>query len=64
MHSKPPKFSSELKKKALETGASDATIIDAFKLIQDLGREIYPITRDSDPEDIPSGVLAGLVLVA
>ena len=70
-------FLSELRNKALETGASDATIIDAkfisiekkpshivFNLIQDVGWEIYPITRDSGPDDIPNGVLAGLVLVA
>ena len=64
MDKKLAKFLSELKQKALKAGASDATIIDVFKLIQDVGWEIYPITRDSDPESIPSGVLAGLVLVA
>ena len=57
-------FLSKLKKKAVKAGASDTTIIDVFKLIQDVGWEIYPITRDSDPDSIPTGVLAGLVLVA
>lgn len=42
----------------------EAVGINVFKLIQDVGWEIYPITRDSDPESIPSGALAGLVLVA
>jgi predicted metal-binding protein len=42
----------------------EAVGINVFKLIQDAGWEIYPITRGSDPESIPSGVLAGLVLVA
>ena len=49
---------------ALARSSMEAVGINVFKLIQDAGWEIYPITRDSDPESIPSGVLAGLVLVA
>ena len=42
----------------------EAVGMNVFKLIQDAGWEIYPITRHSDPSAVPSGVLAGLVLVA
>ena len=49
---------------ALARPSMEAVGINVFKLIQDAGWEIYPITRDSDPDDIISGVLAGLVLVA
>ncbi len=49
---------------ALARPSMEAVGINVFKLIQDVGWEIYPITRDSDPESVPSGVLAGLVLLA
>jgi predicted metal-binding protein len=42
----------------------EAVGMNVFKLIQKVGWEIYPITRDSDPDSMPKGVLAGLVLVA
>jgi predicted metal-binding protein len=42
----------------------EAVGMNVFKLIQDVGWEIQPITKNTDPAFIPSGVLAGLVLVA
>ena len=49
---------------ALARPSMEAVGINVFRLIKDVGWEIYRITRDSNPESIPSGVLAGLVLVA
>jgi len=48
---------------SLARPSMEAVGINVFKLIQDVGWEIYPITKKSDPESIPTGVLAGLVLV-
>jgi len=42
----------------------EALGINVFKLIKDVGWDIYPITRESEPESVQSGLLAGLVLVA
>ena len=47
----------------LARSSMEAIGINVFKLIQDAGWEIYQITKDSDPEKIPAGVLAGMVLV-
>ena len=47
----------------LARSSMEAVGINVFKLIQDAGWEIYPITRDSNPDIVPAGVLAGLVLV-
>lgn len=41
----------------------EAVGINVFKLIEYVGWKIYKITRDSNPETIPSGMLSGLVLV-
>jgi len=42
----------------------EAVGMNVFKLLQDVGWEVYPITKNSEPESVPSGLLAGLVLVA
>jgi predicted metal-binding protein len=42
----------------------EAVGINVFKLIQKVGWEIQPITKDTDPDSIPGGVLVGLVLVS
>jgi predicted metal-binding protein len=49
---------------ALARPSMEAVGINVFKLVQDVGWEIYPITKDSDTDRVPSGVLAGLVLVS
>ena len=49
---------------SLARPSMEAVGINVFKLIQDVGWEIYPITKNSDPETVPTGVLAGLVLVS
>ncbi len=41
----------------------EAVGINVFKLAKDVGWDIYPILRDSDPEAVAKGMLAGLVLV-
>jgi predicted metal-binding protein len=48
---------------SLARPSMEAVGINVFKLIQDVGWEIYPITKDSNPDTVPVGVLAGLVLV-
>jgi predicted metal-binding protein len=42
----------------------EALGINVFKLIEDVGWEIHPITSESDPASVPGGLLAGMVLVA
>jgi len=42
----------------------EAIGMNAFKLIREVGWEIHPIVKNSDPEAIPNGVLAGIILVA
>lgn len=70
-----PVFCSEYECQALIDGSScrypdlarpsmEALGINVFKLIKDVGWDIYPITRESEPESVQSGLLAGLVLVA
>ncbi|MBW2615325.1 MAG: DUF2284 domain-containing protein [Deltaproteobacteria bacterium] len=41
----------------------EALGINVFRLVKDVGWEIHAILRKSDPNDIPSAMLAGLVLV-
>jgi predicted metal-binding protein len=41
----------------------EAAGIQVFKLIREAGWEIASITRESDPQKIPKGLLAGLILV-
>lgn len=48
---------------SLARPSMEAVGINVFKLIQDVGWEIHPITKDTDPDSIPGGILAGLVLV-
>ena len=48
---------------SLARPSMEAIGINVFKLIQEVGWEIQPITKDTDTDSIPSGVLAGLVLV-
>jgi predicted metal-binding protein len=42
----------------------EAIGINVFKLIQAAGWEIQPITKHTDPDSVPEGILAGLVLVS
>jgi predicted metal-binding protein len=49
---------------SLARPSMEAVGINVFKLIQEVGWEIQPITKDTDPDSIPSGILAGLVLVS
>jgi len=41
----------------------EALGINVFRLVKDVGWEIHAILRKSDPNDIPSAMLAGLLLV-
>lgn len=41
----------------------EAVGIDVYKLVAQLGWEIYPIGSDAKAEDIPKGTLAGIVIV-
>ncbi len=41
----------------------EAVGIDAYRLSAHLGWEMYPIGSDCDPNDIPGGVLMGLILI-
>lgn len=49
---------------SLARPSMEALGINVFKLIEDVGWEIHPITSESDPTSVPGGLLAGLVLVA
>jgi predicted metal-binding protein len=49
---------------SLARPSMEAVGINVFKLIQKVGWEIQPITKDTDPDSIPGGVLVGLVLVS
>lgn len=49
---------------SLARPSMEALGINVFKLIEDVGWEIHPITSESDPASIPLGLLAGMVLVA
>jgi len=48
---------------SLARPSMEALGINVFRLVKDVGWEIHTILRDSDPKDIPSAMLAGLVLV-
>jgi len=41
----------------------EALGVNVFRMMEDIGWEIRPILRASRPEDIPSALLAGMVLV-
>ena len=49
---------------SLARTSMEALGINVFELIEHVGWEIHPMTRESDPASVPGGVLAGLVLVA
>ena len=49
---------------ALARPSMEALGINVFKLVREVGWEIHPILRESDPEAIQSAMLAGLVLVS
>jgi predicted metal-binding protein len=49
---------------SLARPSMEAIGINVIKLIQAVGWEIQPITKDTDPASIPGGILAGLVLVS
>ena len=48
---------------SLARPSMEALGINVFRLAKEVGWEIHPILRKSDPDDIPSAMLAGLVLV-
>jgi predicted metal-binding protein len=69
-----PVFCPDRPCRALEEGGSccyptlarpslEAVGIHVFNLIREAGWEIEPITRESDPQTKPMGLLAGLILV-
>jgi len=41
----------------------EAVGIDVYRLVTAQGWEIYPIGSDTEPQDIPKGTLAGIVIV-
>jgi predicted metal-binding protein len=41
----------------------EALGINVFRLVKNVGWKIYPILRDSNPEEVPSAMLTGLLLV-
>jgi hypothetical protein len=41
----------------------EAVGIDVYRMICSAGWNIYPIGSDAKPDDIPCGVLAGIVIV-
>ena len=41
----------------------EAVGIDVFKMVSSAGWRIYPIGSDAKPDEIPCGVLAGIVIV-
>jgi predicted metal-binding protein len=48
---------------SLARPSMEALGINVFRLVRDVGWEIHAILRKSDPDDIPSAMLAGLLLV-
>jgi predicted metal-binding protein len=48
---------------SLARPSMEALGINVFRLVKNVGWEIHTILRKSDPDDIPSAMLAGLVLV-
>ena len=49
---------------SLARPSMEALGINVFKLSRDVGWEIYTILKDSDPETVPKGMLAGLLLLS
>ena len=49
---------------SLARPSMEALGINVFQLAKNLGWEIHPLLRDSDPKDAPTAMLAGLVLVS
>jgi predicted metal-binding protein len=49
---------------SLSRPSMEALGINVFRLAGDVGWEIHPILRDSDPRSVPKGMLAGLLLVS
>jgi predicted metal-binding protein len=49
---------------SLARPSMEALGINVFKLAKHVGWDIYPILADSDPETVPKGMLAGLILVS
>jgi predicted metal-binding protein len=49
---------------SLARPSMEAVGINVFRLVREAGWEIHFIARDSDPEKIPKGLLAGLVFAA
>ncbi len=47
----------------LARSSMEAVGMNVFELVRKMGWEIHTILRKSDPESVPSGMLAGLVLV-
>ena len=41
----------------------EAVCMDAFTMAAKVGWEIYPVGRSTSPEDVPYGLLLGLVLI-
>jgi hypothetical protein len=41
----------------------EAVGIDVFKMILAAGWSIYPIGSDAKPDEIPYGVLAGIIII-
>lgn len=48
---------------SLARPSMEALGVNVFRLAKDVGWKIYPILRNSNPEDIPNAMLAGLLLV-
>jgi len=48
---------------SLARPSMEALGVNVFRLAKDMGWNIYPILRDSNPKDVPSAMLAGLLLV-
>ena len=49
---------------SLSRPSMEALGINVFQLVKEVGWEIHPILRDSDPKEVPNGMLTGLVLVS
>jgi predicted metal-binding protein len=48
---------------SLARPSMEAVGINVFKLSKDVGWDIHTILKDSDPESVPKGMLAGLLLL-
>jgi predicted metal-binding protein len=47
----------------LARSSMEAVGINVFELVRQVGWEIHKLLRKSDPDSVPSGMLAGLILV-